>query len=70
MVAMSEPALQSAGKLVRADPRDIGDVAWWASARALNFDQIKAAVGSLPSAADRETATENVTLVELFVANE
>jgi hypothetical protein len=67
---MPEPALLSAAKLVRADPRDIEDVAWWVKERALDSSQIKAAVDSLPDASDRETAAENMLLVELFVAKE
>ena len=65
-VAMPEPALLSATKLVRADPRDIEDVAWWAKERALNLDDIRAAIGSLPDPFQRETAGENILLVELF----
>ena len=39
-VTMPEPALLSATKLVRGDPRDIEDVAWWAKERALDLDDI------------------------------
>jgi hypothetical protein len=67
---MPEPALLSAAKLVRGDPRDIEDVAWWVKKRALRLDQIKAAVGSLPDAAQRDAAGENIVLVELFVTSE
>jgi hypothetical protein len=65
-VAMPEPALLSAAKLVRGDPRDIEDVAWWAKERALALDEIRAAIGSLPEPLQRETAGENILLVELF----
>jgi len=65
-VAMPEPALLSATKLVRGDPRDIEDVAWWAKERALDLDDIRAAVGSLPDPFQRQTADENMLLVELF----
>ncbi len=65
-VAMPEPALLSAVKLVRGDPRDIEDVAWWIKERALDLEKIRAAVGSLPEPLQRETAGENVLLVELF----
>ena len=64
-VAMPEPALLSAAKLVRGDPRDIEDVAWWVKERALDLDEIRAAIGSLPDAAQREAASENIFLVEL-----
>jgi hypothetical protein len=37
-VAMPDPALLSAAKLVRGDPRDIEDVAWWVKERALDLD--------------------------------
>jgi hypothetical protein len=65
-VAMPEPALLSAAKLARGDPRDIEDVAWWAKERALNLDDIRAAIGSLPEPFQREAAGENILLVELF----
>jgi hypothetical protein len=57
-VAMPDPA------------RDIEDVAWWVKERALDMDEIRAAVGSLPDASQREAASENIFLVELVVANE
>ncbi len=38
--------------------------------RALDLDQIRAAIGSLPDAAQREAASENIFLVELVMANE
>jgi hypothetical protein len=68
-VAMPDPALLSAAKLVRGDPRDIEDVAWWVKERALDLDEIRAAIGSLPDASQRESARENIFLVELVVAN-
>ena len=46
------------------------DVAWWVKERALDLDQIRAAIGSLPDAAQREAASENIFLVELVMANE
>lgn len=69
-ITMPEPALLSAAKLVRGEPRDIEDVAWWVKKRALEVAQIRAAVGSLPDPAQREAANENIILVELFVASE
>ncbi len=69
-VVMPDPALLSAAKLVRGDPRDIEDVAWWVKERALDLDEIRGAIGSLPEATQRETANENIFLVELVVANE
>ncbi len=69
-VAMPDPALLSAAKLVRGDPRDIEDVAWWVKERALDLDEIRAAIGSLPDATQREAASEKIFLVELVVANE
>ena len=67
-VAMPVPALLSAAKLVRGDPRDIEDVAWWVKARALSLDEIREAIGSLPDPTQREAASENAVLVELLVA--
>ncbi len=69
-VAMPDPALLSAAKLVRGDPRDIEDVAWWVKERAFDLDEIRAAIDSLPDVTQRETAGENIFLVELVVANE
>jgi hypothetical protein len=59
---MPEPALLSATKLVRGEARDIEDVAWWIKQRALNLDQIKAAVSSLPDPTQRDAASDNVVL--------
>jgi hypothetical protein len=64
-VAMPNPALLSAAKLVRGDPRDIEDVAWWAKERALDLDELRAAVGTLPDVTQREAAAENMVLVGL-----
>jgi hypothetical protein len=64
-VVMPEPALLSAAKLERGDQRDIEDVAWWVKARALNLDDIRTAIESLPDESQRETATENMILVGL-----
>jgi hypothetical protein len=65
-VTMPEPALLSAAKLARGDKLDIEDVAWWMKTRALELDDIRAAVRTLPDLLHRETATENMVLVELF----
>lgn len=69
-VAMPAPALLSATKLVRGDPRDVEDVAWWVKERAMSLDEIRAAIGSLPDPSQREAANENIVLVELVVADE
>jgi hypothetical protein len=69
-VIMPQPALLSAAKLVRGDPRDIEDIAWWTKERALDLNEIRASVNSLPDASHRKAASENIVLVELFVANE
>jgi hypothetical protein len=69
-ITMPEPALLSAAKLVRGEPRDIEDIAWWVNKRALDLGQIEAAVGSLPDPAQRDAARGNIVLVELFVASE
>jgi hypothetical protein len=66
---MPQPALHAAAKLVRGDPRDIGDVAWWSKERALGLDEIKAAIGSLPDQSQREAAGENIILVGLVARN-
>jgi hypothetical protein len=64
-VVMPQPALLASAKLVRGDPRDIGDVAWWSKERALGLDEIKAAIGSLLDQSQREAAGENIILVGL-----
>lgn len=69
-VVMPTPALLSAAKLARGEPRDIEDVVWWAKERALSIDEIQAAVGKLPDPHQREKASENMVLVEVIVANE
>jgi hypothetical protein len=69
-VAMPQPALLSAAKLARGEPRDIEDVAWWVKERALNLDDIKAAIGTLPNPSQREVASANIVLVDLVVASE
>jgi len=69
-VAMPAPALLSVAKLVRGDARDIEDVAWWVKERALQMDEIRVAIGSLPDLSQREAASENIVLVELIVAGE
>jgi hypothetical protein len=38
-VAMPQPALLSAAKLARGEPRDIEDVTWWIKERTLNMDE-------------------------------
>jgi hypothetical protein len=65
-VTMPEPALLSAAKLARGGERDIEDVAWWMKTRALKLDEIAAAVRTLPDILQRETAAENMILVELY----
>jgi hypothetical protein len=69
-VTMPEAAVLAAAKLVRGDPRDVEDVAWWIKERALDLDAIRAAVGTLPEASQREAAGENVVLVELVATRE
>ena len=67
-VAMPEPAMLAAAKLVWGDSRDVEDVAWWIKERAVDLDAVRAAVGSLPDASQRAAAGGNVILVELVVA--
>jgi hypothetical protein len=70
IVVMPEPSLLSAAKLVRGQPRDIEDVAWWIKERALDLAEVSTAVSSLPDPADRDAAQGNIILVELFIATE
>ena len=48
--------------------RESRDMSWLKS-RTLDLDEIRAAIGSLPDASQRESARENIFLVELVVAN-
>ncbi len=67
---MPAPALLSAAKLARGEPRDIEDVAWWIKERALSLDDIKAAIATLPNPSQRAAAGENIVLADLVVARE
>jgi hypothetical protein len=69
-VVMPEPALLAAAKLIRGEPRDLEDVAWWMKERALSMNEISAAIGALPDEFQREAAAENIVLVELLSAGE
>jgi hypothetical protein len=69
-IVMPEPAMLSAAKLVRGEPRDLEDVAWWMKERALSIAHISAAIGALPDEFQREAATENIILVELLSARD
>jgi hypothetical protein len=64
-VVMPDPSLLVAAKLARGTPRDIEDAAWWMRERALTVDDVRRAIGALPDPVQRETATENVVLLEL-----
>jgi hypothetical protein len=57
-----------AAKLARGTPRDVEDAAWWMMERALTADDIRAAISALPNPIQRETASENMVLVELVSA--
>jgi hypothetical protein len=69
-VAMPAPALLVAAKLVRCEPRDIEDAAWWIKERALELDDVKSAVATLPNQLQQEVATENIVLVGLVTGAE
>jgi hypothetical protein len=45
-------------------------VTWWIKERALSLAEIRAAVDMLPDSSQRETAGENMALVELVTASE
>lgn len=64
-VVMPDPALLSAAKLVRGEPRDLEDVVWWTKERGLSLDEIRTAVNSLPDPFQRQAAAENIILIEL-----
>jgi hypothetical protein len=49
-VATPAPALLSAAKLARGEPRDVEDVAWWIKEQALDLSDIRAAIGYNPRA--------------------
>ena len=64
-VVMPAPSLLVAAKLARGNARDVEDATWWMMERALTSDDIRTAIGSLPNPIQRETASENMVLVEL-----
>jgi hypothetical protein len=64
-VVMPSPSLLVAAKLARGNARDVEDATWWMMERALTSDDIRTAIGSLPNPIQRETASENMVLVEL-----
>jgi hypothetical protein len=70
IVVMPAPELLSAAKLVRGEPRDIEDVAWWVKERALSTEDIRAAIATLPNASQREAASENIFLAELVIVRD
>ena len=65
-VVMASPAAIAASKLIRADRRDIEDIAWWMQHRALSADEIAHAIKALPTPMSREAAGENMVLVQLM----
>jgi len=69
-LAMPKPAVLVAAKLVRGDQRDIEDIAWWAKERALDLDEVRAAVATLPNGLQREVAADNIVLVGLMIGAE
>jgi hypothetical protein len=64
-VVMPAPSLLVAVKLARGTPRDVEDAAWWMRERALTTEDIRAAIGALPDPVQRQTALENVVVIEL-----
>jgi imidazolonepropionase-like amidohydrolase len=51
-------------------PAEFLNVTWWIKERALSLAEIRAAVDMLPDSSQRETAGENMVLVELVTASE
>jgi hypothetical protein len=67
-VTMPAPALLSAAKSARGQPRDCrGHCVLWIKERAPQLDDIRAAIDLLPEHSQREAATENMVFVELVV---
>jgi hypothetical protein len=69
-VVMPAPALLSAAKLARGEPRDIEDVVWWVKERALSGDEVRDAAGRLPDPRQREKAADNMIFVDMIVGDE
>lgn len=69
-VVMPAPVVLAAAKLVRASEIDIDDVVWWVRHRGISIEQMENAVRALPSPRARETAGENLVLVELVVGRD
>ncbi len=69
-LVMPLPAIIAAAKLSRGSERDLEDVAWWISHRALGLEAVIFAIETLPRKSDRETASENAVLVRLVAAGD
>lgn len=67
-VSMPKASVLAAAKLTRGSERDLEDVAWWVRNRALDGDEVRASISSLPRASDREAAAENIVLVALVAS--
>ena len=69
-VAMPPPEYIAAAKLVRGSEVDIDDVVWRVRQRGLDAADIEQAIAKLPNERDRETATENMTFVQLVMVRD
>jgi hypothetical protein len=62
-VVMPSPAVIVAAKLIRSDDRDLADIAWWIGRQRLDEGTVRAAIRTLPNKFDRQTADENIILI-------
>lgn len=69
-VAMPPPEYIAAAKLVRGSEVDIDDIVWWVRQRHLDTADIERAIGKLPNERDRETALENMPVVQLVMGRD
>ncbi|MCW3783022.1 DUF6036 family nucleotidyltransferase [Defluviimonas salinarum] len=68
-VTLPPPELIIATKLARASVSDLEDTSWWVANSDVTLERIAAAIGKIPQAENRETATENLVLVEIAMAS-
>jgi hypothetical protein len=63
---MPAPGALVAAKLVRGSDTDLEDVVWWVRQRRLDVEEIERYIAELPDPRDRETAVDNLSLVQLL----
>ena len=65
-LVMPPPEVIVAAKLARGLDTDIEDAVWWVRGRDLTDELIIGAIDRIPNASNRETAKENLVLIQLM----